>query len=184
MNRIVRDLFEKTGAGFVALACVLILGHQIWDSKLEGRAADPVGKEVRLYGGFMPRRRASGAHLIARESAAVPNLIAAAVKLPAIEYFDLSSSRDVHGKLAVLRLMRNVDTLVLSRTNVGDADLLHVARMVNLKRLILDETAVTAAGLATVAAMPGLEDLVVRGVTLTDAELARLKASTKAKISR
>lgn len=184
MIKLVRDLFEKTAAVFVALTCILILSHQVYDSVLDGRAADPVGVEIRTHGGFIPKRRPEGVHLIVTERAAIPNLIAAAVKLPAISYFDFSRSKNVRGKLAVLRRMRNVHTLILSETNVGDADLVHVARMQNLKYLNLRATAVTGAGLALVAAMPGLEKLVVTDLPLTDAEHARLKSLTKAEIAR
>jgi len=72
-----------------------------------------------------------------------------------------------------------VHSVVLSKTNVTDVDLVHLKKMSELRDLFLDHTKITDTGLEHLKGMKTLERLFLDSTKVTDTGLAHLKGLTK-----
>ncbi|MEZ6059955.1 MAG: hypothetical protein R3C19_06310 [Planctomycetaceae bacterium] len=113
-------------------------------------------------------------------SAVSGDCLATLIKLPALNYLDLSNSSKLQeDKLESLRGNSQIQTLRLTNTNLTDKSIDVIASMTGLKHVRIAGTQVTDEGIAKLAtALPGLETLEFGSDQITDSAAMSLAPLT------
>ncbi len=167
-------------AAVAVLACLVaaaVFGW-LWYARAEDRAAT----EVKALGGrlrWSDDRHATG-HVVSislntaeLQDADLDRLTPWWFKFPDLLDLDLSGTRVTDAGLPRLQGAK-LHNLLLNRTRVGDAGMVHLGHLLSLRSLSLNDTQVGDAGLKSLASLKNLNSLYLAGTKVTDRGLLAL----------